>query len=103
METIKINASKTYDVLIGTGLLDEAGEVIRKTIGGKAAAVVTDDNVEKLYGKRLADSLAKNSYRTVQYVFPHGESSKNAGNFLSLLNFLAKEKLSRTDVIVALG
>ena len=103
MKTITVNASKTYDVIIGTGILDNAGEVIQKTVGGQAAAIVTDDNVAKLYSKQLFDSLTQNAYRTVQYVFPHGESSKNAENYLALLNFLAKEKFSRSDVIIALG
>ena len=103
MKTITVAASKTYDVIIGTGLLDEAGAVIRNTIGGQAAAIVTDDNVAELYGERLARTLEQSGYRIGQFVFPHGESSKNAETFLSLLDFLAKEKFSRTDVAVALG
>jgi len=103
MKKIHIAASKIYDVVIGTDILDEAGVVIQKTAGGQIAAIVTDDNVAALYGKRLADTLAQNGYRTVQYVFPHGEPSKNAKTFLSILDFLAKEKLSRSDVVIALG
>jgi len=89
--------------MIGAGILEEAGAIIRITVGGQSAAIVTDDNVAGLYGKRLADSLETNGYRTVSYVFPNGESSKKAETFLSILNFLANEKLSRTDVVVALG
>jgi 3-dehydroquinate synthase len=103
MKTITINTSKTYDILIGTELLEEAGSVIRKTVGGQTAAIITDDNVAALYAKRLADSLEKNGYRVIQYMFPHGEASKNTETFLSLLNFFADEKLSRTDVVIALG
>ena len=39
----------------------------------------------------------------VSYVFPAGEESKNGTNFLRLLNFLAESKLTRSDMIVALG
>ena len=104
MKTVTINtASKAYDVVVGADLLDEAGAFIRKAAGGQAAAIVADDIVAELYGKRLSDSLAKSGYRTAQFIFPHGESSKNAENFLSLLSFLAEEKISRADTVVALG
>ena len=103
MKKITVNASKTYDVIIGKGILDEAGTFLRNTAGGQSVAIVTDDNVAKLYGKKLAENLSKNAYRVAQYVFPAGESSKNGQNFLSLLNFLAEEKFSRSDTVIALG
>ena len=103
MKTITVTASKTYDIHIGAGILEKAGSAIRKACGGQTAVVVTDDNVAALYGKRLTDTLVKSEYRVAPYVFPHGESSKNAETFFSLLNFLAKEQLNRRDVAVALG
>ncbi|MCL2067380.1 MAG: 3-dehydroquinate synthase [Treponema sp.] len=103
MKTITVAASKTYDVLVGDGLLDKAGSFLRKTIGGQTVVIVADDNVTELYGKRLEGSLVKSGYRVAQFVFPHGESSKNWETFFSLLNFLAEEKFSRSDVIAALG
>lgn len=103
MATIAVNASKTYDIIIGTGLLDEAGSLIRKVSGGQAAAIVTDDNVAALYGKRLRDSLEKSAYRTVQYVFPPGEAAKSARTYLSLIDFLAAADFGRRDIVIALG
>ena len=103
MKTIKVTASKRYDVIIGKDILDEAGFAIRKAAGGQVAAIVTDDNVDALYAERLMKSLETSGYRSVKYVFPHGEASKNTEMFLSLVNFLAKEKLNRTDIVIALG
>jgi len=103
MKTIKVNASKTYDVKIGPGLLDKAGSAVRDVNDGQTAAVVTDSNVDTLYGSRLVKSLENSGYRAVKFVFPHGEASKNTQTFLSLVNFLAEERLNRTDVIIALG
>jgi len=103
MKKITVKASKTYDITIGTDLLDQAGSIMRRIVGGQAAAVITDDNVSALYEKRLMDTLANNGYNTASYIFPHGESSKNAETFISILNFLAEKKLSRQDVVVALG
>lgn len=103
MKTITVKASKTYDMIIGEGLLGDAGYFIRKTVGGHSAVIVSDDIVAELYAKNLTDTLAENGYRTAQYIFTHGEASKKAGTFLSLVNFLAEEKLTRTDSVVALG
>ena len=103
MRKISIKTSKSYDITIGTGILDSAGSIVRQTVGGQTAAVVTDDIVSALYGQRLADSLAKSGYRVARHIFPNGESSKNAETYLALLNFLAAEKLSRADAVVALG
>jgi len=103
MRTIAVSASKNYDIIVGEGILEESGLRIREAVGGRTAAVITDDNVAALYGKKLTDTLEQNGYRVVQYVFPHGEKSKNGETFLSLLDFLAEEKLSRTDTVIALG
>jgi 3-dehydroquinate synthase len=103
MRTIAVNASKSYEITIGEGLLDNAGAILRKTVGGQLAAIITDDIVAALYAKRLTDSLADNGYRVAQYVIPHGEASKNGNNFLSILNFLAEEKITRSGLVVALG
>ncbi|MGE4484857.1 MAG: 3-dehydroquinate synthase [Oscillospiraceae bacterium] len=103
MKTITVNASRTYNVIISAGILREAGEYSRKTIGGKTAAIVTDDIVDGLYGKVLEASLTVSGYRVVKFIIKNGEMSKNAENYIALLNFLAGEHLTRTDAVFALG
>jgi len=103
MKKITVKTSKTYEISIGKNILDEAGSIIRQAAGGKKAAVITDDNVSRLYENRLSRSLADNGYQTASYVFQHGESSKNTDTFISILNFLSEKQLSRNDVVVALG
>ena len=103
MKTINVNASKNYDVLIGKGLLDEAGSIIRGIAGGEAAAIVSDHNVERLYVDRLKESLLQNRYRVESYIFPPGESSKSGANLLFILNSLADSNFSRSDVVISLG
>jgi len=103
MRTIAVPVSKRYNVIVGSEVLNEAGAVIAKAAGGQVAAIVTDSNVAVLYAERLKATLANSGYRVVQYVVPHGESNKNANTFLSLLDFFAEQRLSRKDVVVALG
>ncbi|MCL2628203.1 MAG: 3-dehydroquinate synthase [Oscillospiraceae bacterium] len=103
MEKVTVKASKTYDVIIGTGFFDDAGSMIRKTVGGQVAAIISDDTVFELYGKRLINSLENSGYRVVKHVFTKGEVSKNTETYLSIVEFLAAEKLTRSDVVIALG
>ena len=103
MKTIAVPASRHYEVLVGQGLLAQAGERIRAMCAGSACAIVTDDTVDALYGAQVEQSLRAVGYRVVKYVFAHGEQSKNAETYVGLLNFLARNQLTRSDVLVALG
>ena len=103
MEKVVVKASKTYEILIGENLLPDAGGRIRQTAGGDAVLVVTDDTVDGLYGKTFTASLRQAGYRVETFVIPHGEASKNAENFLAILNFLAEKQFTRSDVVAALG
>ncbi len=103
MNTVTVTASKTYDILIGSGLLKNLGEEVKWL--GKAAkvCVVSDSNVFPIYGASVMESLKYAGLETVSFVFPAGEESKNGLTYLELLNFLAENKLTRSDLIVALG
>lgn len=104
MKTITVNASKTYDVLVGTGLLPKLGEYTRSVSKANRIAVISDSNVWNLYGKTAMESLCNAGYTdTVCFTFPAGEESKNGSTYLSILEFLAQNHLTRTDCIIALG
>ncbi len=103
MRTLAVRASKTYDIYIGDQLLVEAGDYLRKIVGGNIAAIVTDDLVDRLYSGIVETSLVNSGYKVAKFVIARGERSKNAENYLRLLDFLSENKLSRSDVVVALG
>ncbi len=103
MRKITVNASKKYDILIGSGLLEQAGEYIKQAAGGSCAAIITDSNVAPLYMQILKTSLETAGYEVVIYIFEAGETNKNIDTFAKILNFLAINRLDRTDVIAALG
>jgi 3-dehydroquinate synthase len=84
-------------------LLSQAGGKIAAICGGEAAALVTDDVVNKLYGDTVEQSLQAAGYSTTRFVFPHGEKSKNMETYISLLGVLVEANLTRSDVVVALG
>lgn len=103
MTTVKVHASRDYDVIIGSGLLSEAGKHLKEFCPNGIAAVITDDIVDGLYYKTLEQSLAENGITAIKYVIENGEKSKNAENFIGILNFLASNHFTRTDTVIALG
>lgn len=103
MNTVEVKASRNYKVEIGAGLLDTLGEKAAALIRGRCAAIVSDDTVAALYAERAKASLEKAGFTVCTYVFPHGESAKCGSTWLDLLDFLSRNHLTRTDVLVALG
>lgn len=103
MRTIRVKASVEYDVIIDSGILGRAGELSLPICGACSACIVTDDTVDTLYAKTLEDSLSQSGFRVVKFVIPHGEASKSTASLINLLEFLAENKLTRSDCIFALG
>lgn len=103
MRSVTVKTSATYEVLIGSGLLQKAGEAVKKVISPCKAAIVTDSTVVHLYEETVRQSLTEAGFSVCTFVFPAGEASKNIHTLSHLLEFLAKEEMTRTDLIVALG
>lgn len=104
MKTINVTASKSYDVLIGAGLLSSLGQRLLSVLKKPCKiAIISDSNVWPLYGEAAAAALAGTGFSVVKFVFPAGESSKNADTYLNILNFLAENHLTRSDAVLALG
>lgn len=103
MNTVTISASKTYTIKIGRLLLDTIGQEINELGRVSKVCIVSDSNVFPLYGNKIVKSLEDAGFEISWFVFPAGEASKNAETFLALLNTLARNQLTRTDMIVSLG
>ena len=103
MNTIHISASRSYDVIIGSGLLPTLGIHAAELCKGRTVCIVSDDTVAALYEKTVRQSLLDAGFTVHTYVFPHGEQSKSGENFLRLLGFLAQCRLTRADLLIALG
>lgn len=103
MNTVTVNASKSYNIYIGDDLLGTVGERIKNELGVCSAAVITDDNVNALYADKVISSLEEAGFRTVKFVFPHGEDSKGIAVYSEILSFLAENHITRTDMLISLG
>lgn len=103
MEKVRVTASKEYNVHIGSGFLDDVGEMMASIKRPCRAVIVSDDNVYSLYGKKVKLSLEKSSFTVFEYIVPHGENSKSVENFINIQEFCAENNITRTDLFVALG
>ena len=103
MNTVTVNASKKYDIHIGSGLLATLGEEAKRLGKAQKVCVVSETAVYPIYGAAAVESLENAGFSVISFVFPAGEESKCGSTFLELLNFLAENKLTRSDLIVALG
>lgn len=103
MKSVRVEASRSYEVLIGRGLIDEAGERIRCVSKAETAVLVAGDVVWPLYGARVQASLEKAGFRVLSYILPHGEQHKTLETYGALMNFLCDKRLTRSDLLVALG
>ena len=103
MRKIHVNASTEYDVLIGEGLIDKSGELTKKVVRPCKCLIVTDDTVDELYGDRVQISFSYAGFDVSRFAFPAGEASKNLSTLSDILDAMGEARLSRSDLIVALG
>ena len=103
MTTVKVNASSTYDIIIEADILDKLGEYAKPLAKGCRACIVTDTTVDALYAKRAEISLVNEGFDVIKFVIEAGEASKSTQNLVAILEFLAENRLTHSDIVVALG
>lgn len=101
MIRISVPVSTPYDVVIGTDLLPQTAALLPDGFRARSALLVSDSNVAPLYADRAAGALG--GLRVARQVVPAGERSKSIESYVNLLNTLARENLTRTDAVFALG
>jgi 3-dehydroquinate synthase len=93
---------RAYDILVGRGLLAEAGLRIA-ALGARAAAIVTDGHVGPLYAETLAASLEQNGLRSSTIALAPGEATKSHASLEQVCDAVLEAKIERGDLVVALG
>mgnify|MGYP000125435592 CR=1 FL=1 len=92
-----------YDILIGRGLLEQAGELAAKVIKPCRCAVISDERVAPLHGGRLLLSLREAGFDAHLLTVPAGESSKSMEAVAALCDSLIGLGLDRKGAVFALG
>ncbi len=94
---------RSYDVLIGPGLLAEAGRLIATRLGRAKCGIVTDENVARHHLAELEASLRAEGRLAGSIVLPAGEATKSYKQLAPLSERLLEMGLERGDLVVAFG
>jgi 3-dehydroquinate synthase len=94
---------RAYDILIGEGLLADAGRRIGALRPGARCAVVTDETVERLHGAALRASLDRAGLGHTTVTVPAGEASKSFAAFERVVRAILAARLGRNDLVIAFG
>jgi shikimate kinase / 3-dehydroquinate synthase len=90
-------------VLLGTGLLESIGPVLRARGLRGTVALIGDSNVIEHHGDRVYQSLQLSGYEIVPLRVPAGEESKTLDMVGVLYEQLVQGGLERSGAIIALG
>ena len=104
MEILRVElAERSYDIMIGEGLLAQAGaRMVELGVSGRVA-VVTDENVAALHLDSLRKGLEAVGLTMVALTLPAGEATKSWPHFSRCVDWLLEQKVERGDMVVALG
>ncbi|MFT7574958.1 MAG: 3-dehydroquinate synthase [Alphaproteobacteria bacterium] len=95
--------SRSYDVLIGAGLINETLELATAVFGKAKYAIVTDENVASNHLASVEEPLKQAGQWRTSVVLPAGEKTKSFEHFQRLSEAFLTAGTERRDVIIALG
>ena len=99
---VKLGA-RSYDILIGAGLIAEAGRHIKPFVHSTPVIVVTDQTLARLHLPALARALDAAEIPHVAITMPAGEHTKEFASFQNLMERILDQRPERTSLIVAFG
>ena len=103
-ETVRVDlGARSYDIVIGDGVLQDSGGLIAQTASDGGAVIITDETVAALCLEPVANSLNDAGIRHQTMVLPPGESTKSFAQLEALLDQLLGLGVDRSTTLVALG
>lgn len=103
MAKILVNTPRPYDVLIEPGILRTVGPVLAEIKDPCHICIVADTYTHEKFNDIVEDSLASSGFSVHKTVFPRGESAKTMDCLQKLLEYLARENFSKSDMLLSLG
>jgi len=103
-ESVKVPlGDKSYDILIGPGILSELGNMLSEFLPGRSFVMVTDSTVEDYLGVDLMNILEGAGVKVSMITFPAGEESKRMDVVVDLARRMVGLGADRGTVVLALG
>src|SRR4029453_4288065 len=94
---------RSYEVVIGSGVLGRSDEFLPDLPGATRAFVVADRTVAHSWFAPLRGGLDPRGLHAILLAVPDGEDAKTLDVYRTLLHQLATQEAHRADPIVALG
>lgn len=92
-----------YRVLIGKGLLRQAGACVWKHLPRETCVIISDENVAPRFADPVAHSLTSARFRPILITIPAGEKSKTLQQAGTICDRMIAAGLDRQSFIVGLG
>jgi 3-dehydroquinate synthase len=94
---------RSYDILIGAGLIERAGYEIAKRAKSVRVAIISDETVAGLHLDRLTRSLTAVGIDSTPILVAPGEKSKGFATLETVTNAILSARLERGDIVIAFG
>ena len=102
--TVKVAlGDRSYDIVIGRGLIASLGARVAALRPGAKTAIVTDENVARYHLPAVEAALAEAGVPTSRVIVPVGEGSKSFGGFEQVCEAIIAARIERGDLVIALG
>lgn len=96
-------AERSYNILIGRGLLGDIGEHIAPVLKTPRVVILSDDNVAPLYLEAVTSKLESANIAYQSFVLPAGEPTKSFEYLTKLVEDMLASRIERTTTLIALG
>ena len=96
-------ASGNYDIFVHDQAIENVGEICRALDIGNHAFIITDTEINKIFGEQLVSILSQAGYTTKLYAINAGEDQKNLETVEHLYNWLLENHVERSDFVICLG
>lgn len=93
----------SYPIHIENGILAKTGELVSEVFSGKKIMIVSDDNVFLSMEKLSQKHCLTQGLNATLFVLPHGEPTKSFQSLPKIYEALLNAKLTRSDLLIALG
>jgi 3-dehydroquinate synthase len=95
--------ARAYDVVIGPGLMGQAGALITPLLRRKRVAILTESRVAALHLQGLQDGLAQAGIASDALALEPGEGTKGWAGLEQSVEWLLDQRVERRDMVIALG
>ena len=103
-ETLQVGlGARSYEILIGQGILADIADHIAPVLHRKKLAIVTDANVARHHLAPIEAALRDAGIATDTLTLTPGEGTKNWAALQQVVEWLLAQKIEREDVVIALG